>query len=186
MNQQGRVVRTLACLVGAMTAAAALLAWADPTGALPEPALSTEQIIALAEARVVDATRAGAAMWREIAITPGTALPGHGTKLVGAPARDDVHFSVDVDGRAECGLPWRRQQFVTGAAGAVRIEVVEPSAGGPMTSSQWLCVRTLIAALNRRVMPPGGSLPIRLHAAWARVYGLEEGAVHRLATGGHL
>ncbi len=174
--------KTLGWLVASMTIATALLGWADPSNPHAPMPLAPDQIMRLARARVAEAPGPAADRWDRVEITAGMAVSHTGTLRAPATAPSDAHFIVDDDGRPHCAASWHLQEPADGADDAVRIEVRRRRVGGPMTAAQWLCVRSLIRALNDRAANSDVSLPVRLHPAWSQVYGIEDDALLTLAA----
>jgi hypothetical protein len=174
--------KALGALVLAMSGVSSLLSWLDPSGPASTPTASAAELLALARSVVLDGTEVEPARWQaiEIVAVPPGAAPGR--LLRAAPDRRESHFAVDDLGHPRRLARWREQSTVASSTGAVRIEVVQTDLEAPMTAAQWASLQALIVTINEQVHPTGASLPIRLAGEWARVYGLDEGALLALAT----
>ncbi len=190
MDQPTRVWKTLACLVTAMTGTAAFLGWLDPTPPLTSDVLPYGEIIRLARSAVFDDVVIRHDQWQEVEIGAADSVAS-GMFLSAAAAvgprameRGDSHFYVGRDGRAVRARRWRDQRALHPAPWApsvsphtIRIQVSRLREGEPMSPSQWLCVRVLVAAISEGIAPDGQGLPVRLAKGWEKVYGVEHGSM---------
>jgi hypothetical protein len=172
--------KTMGCLVSAMTVTGVLLSWLSPSSGFVSEETAVRFAIDAARAAVHASDAPDRASWRGVEIVAGAATASAGAMLAARTKHEDCHFSIDDEGDADPLGPWFAA--VPARSGIVRIRVSQPDLLQPMTPRQWLTVRSLIAAINERVPHPGPSLPIRLHADWARVYGVSEDAVFELAA----
>lgn len=151
MNSQSRMAKTLGCLVGAMTAGAALLHWIEPS----TPPDSTRFAIQLRAQEMRDAVR------------PDTNSPRSTWQgvIIRADAESDptpaaAHFRVTARGDLEPGADWRRQQG-DGPSGFVEVVIDAPrSAGGRLASAQANTLLALLTELRRAYVP--ADTPIRI------------------------
>ena len=174
-----RMFKTLGCLVSAMTVTGLLLSWLSPTSGFVSEEAAVRSAIIAARAAVRESDAPSRTNWRGVEIVPGPSTTSAGAMLAARNTREDCHFSIDDQGDAHSLAPWRAA--LPAPAGIVRIRVSQPNFEQPMTPRQWLSVRSLIAALNEEVPHAGPALPVRLHADWARIYGVSEDAVFELA-----
>lgn len=156
MNQRQRMLKTLAALVVAMTAATWLLGQLDGRIGGLTTGGPADRILMAARNTVgqVDA-RDGWIRVDVVAADEG----GPGRLLAGRVVRAGYHFRVDVDGRVAASADWRAQREVSEPAGSVVIHC-DRSAGGTITTAQWLAVKAIAASLPSPERSPG--LPIRL------------------------
>jgi hypothetical protein len=173
--------KALGCLVLAMTGASLLLAWLDPSPPIvTPPTVSSGERLAGMRRVVMERVDVQDGCWNSIEIVAGTAAAS-GRLLRASSHQREVHFVVDDLGRAHRIGLWNDQRGAAGKAGMVRIEVVQPRSGEPMTAAQLATLQALILAIDEEIMPGSFSLPIRLDGAWSRVYGLQESDVFDIA-----
>ena len=200
------MLKTLACLVGAMTAASALLGWIDPhTGARfqsrtsglraeafrlqpdarslwPEyrrsDSASSDTTLRLARSLVADDVMVREGQWRDVEILAGPVMTASAPLLAATANRDEYHFHIGLKGRPTRTSRWSRQEAFAGYPHTVRIQVARREEHQPTLPSQWHCVRALFAALDEAIAPAGMPLPVRLQAEWAQVYAADRTAVH--------
>ncbi|MGD2108214.1 MAG: hypothetical protein PVI86_02360 [Phycisphaerae bacterium] len=174
MNQQARMLKTLASLAVAMTATSVLLGWMDPSPPLPDDAPSAAELAELGESLVAEGIALRAGRWDTIEIVAGDAADVGGAYLA-APSRNDTHFLVGYSGRPSRTPQWVRQESAASDARTIRIEVARPKHGSGMSRVQWHAVRGLVASLHTRLSAEPVALPVLLQGAWATAYGLEPG-----------
>jgi len=174
MNQQNRMIKTLACLAVAMTATSALLSWIDPSPPLPRVALSTEELAGLGQSLVTDGVTVREGRWARIEISAGDAGELAGSYLA-ATSHSTTHFLVDLDGRPTRTTRWVRQEDTAQDGHSIRIEVARHGSVDRMSRVQWLAVRGLVAAIHARIADGPSRLPVLLQGGWAAAYGLEPG-----------
>ncbi|UCF32624.1 MAG: hypothetical protein JSV78_09855 [Phycisphaerales bacterium] len=181
MQARTRMFKALGCLVLAMTGASLLLAWMDPSPPIiSPPTISGDERLAGMRGVVVERVDVRDGRWNSIEIVAG-ASAASGRLLRASSQQREVHFVVDDLGKPHRIGLWDDQRGAAGKVGTVRIEVVQPRSGEPMTAAQLATLQALILAINEEIMPGDSSLPIRLDGAWSRVYGLQEGDVFDLA-----
>ncbi len=169
MDQRTRMVKTLAYLVVAMTGTSMLLGWLDPSLPPSAGALSNDVIIHLAREAVTQDVEILGDEWAEVRV--GLDARTLSSTLLAAPAgRADWHFLVGVDGRPSRAVTWQSQEQVPGSPHVVHIHVVEAIDGGLVSSAQWLCVRALIASLDRAAGQGGETLPVQFDDSIDRLY----------------
>ena len=160
MDQRTRTLRTLACLVGAMISTAAFLHWIDPSPARSSAAPPASAISHMAQLAVADRIAIRGGQWREIEVVAAQAGLTFSPLLTASADRWAVHFLIDPTGRTFGTRRWRRQEPWTDSPNTVRIAVSTAGADRTTTPAQRLCVRELIAALNREITPGGPWLPV--------------------------
>lgn len=177
MDQRSRMTRTLGCLATAMTAAAALLAWADPTVSVPRAIRSPDEIRQSVHDLLAESVFFDPDMWHDVEILacPSTARPA--SFLTALPAEADYHWLVDDDARLAQTDLWRGQSGVADAPHTLRISVSRRAGGQPMSSAQWLCVRTLVTSLTAATGSDQLAHSVRLHPSWGSIYGIEDGTL---------
>lgn len=181
-----RMFKTLGCLVSAMSVTGVFLSWLAPSADLLPEREQIRRALDRARSAVArsGADRAGSphhSAWRGIEIVPGPSTAAATSLLAARSGQETCHFSVDDAGIADSLPPWQSARSAAHRDGIVRIRVSQTDFDQPMSAAQWLAVRSLIAALSGTTDHLGPSLPIRLHAEWARVYGVSESAVFELA-----
>jgi hypothetical protein len=171
------MLKVLGTLASAMVVTSLLLSWLEPTvpSASSRPSaeeLASSSALAVHEPSVLERNR-----WRAIEIVPGPASSLTAARLSAIPDSTESHFVVDDHGRVAGLRRWRDQLAPSDAPHAVRIQVSRVDRDGPMTESQWLAVRSLVAALHEEIAPAADPLPVSIEDGWARQHGLAEGAV---------
>jgi hypothetical protein len=180
MNPRKRMIVVLATLVASMTAAAAVLAWADPTEEAAARQLAPREILVVVQTVVGSADSGSLPANHPVAIVAAEDRVTEGRLLRATGRQRTCHFWIDADGRPFRGSLWDQFNAAEGCPDGVRLEVVPPGKGQPMTTTQWLTVRALVDVLSERV---GGEvrLPVSLGPDWSTVYGVEEGRLFELA-----
>lgn len=190
MDQPTRMFRTLGCLVAAMTGAAAWLGWMDPSAPLASELTSVDAVLRQTHSLVVDGVAIHKGQWDSVDIVAGPSRAA-GTMLAAQADHREIHFQVDLAGRASRTARWQRQQAPVVGQGTVVIAVARDSARPGISRAQWRCLGGLLAALRESASAtnhldaPDNTLddsnapafPVRVHAEWARVYGLEPGTI---------
>ena len=162
MDQRTRTLKTLVCLVGAMTSTAVFLGWIDPSVAPTADARSASEIRQLAQAAVSENVALHLQQWHDIEVLAGPAGVSAAPLLAAKPERREAHFLVGLDGRPHRTSRWRKQQPLAGSPHTVRIKVAVVNADRQVTSAQRLCVRALVAALNEGITANTSALPVRV------------------------
>ena len=177
MDQRSRMTKTLGCLATAMTAAAALLAWADPTVSVPRTSRSPDEIRQSVHDLLAEGASFDPNMWHDVELLacPSTARPAR--FLTSLPAEADYHLLVDDDARLAQTDLWRGQFDVADAPHTLRIGVSRRAPGQPMSSAQWFCVRTLVTSLSAVAGSDQLARSVRLHPSWGSIYGIEDGTL---------
>ncbi len=180
MAQQTRMVATLVVLVVSMCGTSVVLSWLDPS--LPEGfnSLASNQIVSLARVAVTQDVVVDTRLWHEIEVAP-VRSPSRSTLLsaiankprsnhTGSEQTQEQgnledpspwHFRIAPDGRPIRGTCWRDQQEIESAPDAIRIELgAASSSGASITSSQWFCLRVLVAAINESAQRGGEPLTV--------------------------
>lgn len=171
MDHRTRMWKTLGCLAAAMSGTAALLGWMNPTRPHSAVILGPDKIVRLAQKAVSDGGVIRGDRWVDVEVAPAPARIAQERMLAATGASSTWHFLVDRYGRPASSRDWRAQKPAPDAPGAVRVLVVRPDGEQAMSAAQWLCVRTLAAALNDPARSDETSLPIRLHDGLARTNG---------------
>ncbi len=160
MDQRARTITVLACLVGAMTGAATLLAWMDPSIPPPPEPLSQPQLVSLAHSLVNNAVVIDPELWDQVEVVAGPRTPHTGTWLAARSENSQSHFFIDDTGRPSRASRWCAQRQSEVHPHAIRIRVTPPVIGPYMSTAQLLCLRALVDALDGAVSP--GSTPLRV------------------------
>ena len=174
MNQQTRILKTLASLAVAMTATSALLGWIDPSPPLPTSSLSSDELANLGESLVAGGITVRDGRWDKIEISAGHAKNASPSYLT-ATSRNDSHFLIGLDGRPTRTPKWVRQEAAAQDTHAIRIEVARRDETRGMSRVQWEAVRGLVSSLHARLSDRHVDLPVLLQGAWATAYGLKPG-----------
>ncbi len=192
------MLKTLACLVGAMTAASALLGWIDPyagarfqsrTSGLRAAAFrlqpdarslwpeysrshnpSSDTALSLARSLVADDVVVREGQWNDVEILAWPVMTTSAPLLAATANRNEYHFRIDLEGRPSRTSRWSRQEAFAGYPHTVRIQIACREGHQPMSPAQWHCLRALFAALDEAIAPAGMRLPVRLQAEWTQVY----------------
>lgn len=151
MDQRRRMYNTLGCLAGAMTGAASLLAWIDPTPSIPPAVLTHEELLSTARSLVFDSVTIQPARWRTVEVVEGPSLRGPSVALTAGADLNESHFYIDDEGRPSRGNRWDRQVAPSNAPHTIRIEIAADDTGPPPSSAQQLSVQALLDALNDAV-----------------------------------
>ena len=99
MDQRARTITVLACLAGAMTGTASLLAWMDPSIPPPPEPLSHHQLEILARSLVNDAVVIEPNIWHRVEVVADPGLTQSGTWLAARAETSQSHFFIDDTGR---------------------------------------------------------------------------------------
>jgi hypothetical protein len=168
MKPQKRMIKMLACLVGSMCGAAALLAWIEPGAgrAFLDPAQMAEfvhQVVASDDASPLRT-------WQNIVIDhqPGDASGRARLAATWERPSTDHHFRIDADGALLSSPAWQRQDdcpMPDGRAGTIRIVLTCPADAGRVPAAQWLTLRALLTELNRDCATAGAQLPVTIRGS---------------------
>ncbi len=176
MDRHGRMVRTIVCLVVAMSGTSALLGWMDPSPAVSLRPLTIET--ALHEARSVVAASPWIVgePWERIEVLAGEPTEAIPAFLAATALRDHHHFRVELDGRLSRTTGRHRCEPAGDDACSVRVEIARPEERQAMSRAQWNSLRALITALHEAANRVDPAWLVTFDEAWAKVYGLEPGA----------
>jgi hypothetical protein len=173
MDKPRRVLKTLTCLVGAMTGTATLLAWMDPSLPFTPDPVDFDDLQAAVDELVFEGTDLGPASWDAVEIVTDLDGPARSAMLAGRPDGPTWHFYIDGRGRLSRSEHWYRQWPVPEAPERVRIAVAGSGPGAPMAEPQGRCLQVLVAALNHALSRGDGrALSIEVDENWAAAYGL--------------
>lgn len=161
MDKPGRMVKTLACLVGAMTGTTTLLGWIDPSRPVPPEMLAPGELVLLARSVVGDPERIDVDQWEEVEVTTGAGLTRTGRLLAARGGPAHYHFYIDAAGRPVHTSRWQEQQAVWPGSKVVRIEVANRGAGLPLNAAQMRCVQVVVSVLNEVLGGPKTGIPVR-------------------------
>lgn len=175
MNQSTRMFKTLGFLVVAMTAASALLGWADPSVDQSEPELTAQQVLSRATSLVNKNVDIRFGHWLDIDILSGPPVQHSGRLLTASADTDQAHFYVDEMGHLYRGVMWRYQEASNEEPDSIRIRVSSPGEHQPMSAAQWTGLRALISSLNQSLSGSENSMPAYLEESWSNIYGLDAG-----------
>jgi len=176
MDHSTRMLRTLGVLVVSMTGTAALLSWIDPSPAATGPTVSIEELVDAARTAVTERTRPIRGRWAGVQLQAQPASTGAERLLTAQAAIEDVHFTVDENGRCISSELWHRQGFAPDGQPDIRVRIVQTANGEPMSTVQWIGVRALMGALDS-VLGNENDLAVSLEPTFGDVYGLEPGTV---------
>jgi hypothetical protein len=138
MNPQSRMAKTLASLVGAMTAGALVLHWIEPSNP-PSDSRYEIQLIALGVRDAVSQDALGSApTWQGIVVR-GADEPQRMT--------DGSHFGVTDQGRLLAGPNWQAQRPLN-TAGYIEVSIEKPP-GATVPRGQARTLVTLLTELRR-------------------------------------
>ena len=161
MDKPRRVVKTLACLVGAMTGTTTLLGWIDPSHLVPPEGLAPGELVLLARSVVGDPGRININQWEEVEVTTGSGPTGTGRLLAARSHPSHYHFHIDAAGRPVHTSRWQEQQSAWPGSKVVRIEVADRGAGLPWNAAQMRCVQVVVSVLDEILGDPETDLPVR-------------------------
>lgn len=155
MEQQKRMVGTLACLVVSMTGTAALLGWIDPSKSTMAVTLSaTDTTFGYVNpVKDVDFRRE---RWDEVDVVLLEQSDGKGND--GAIA----HLYVDEVGDVDYDPLWLEQLSIDGHPRAIRIAVQLHPSDSVMNQQQQSTVSAILAAINSSKSDRGQSIPAEL------------------------
>lgn len=174
MDKPRRVVKTLACLVGAMTGTTTLLGWIDPSHPVPSEVLAPGDLVLLARSVVGDPGRIDVDQWEEVEVTTATSPTKAGRLLAARSGPIPYHFHIDAAGRPVHTSRWQEQQAVWPGSKVVRIEVANRGAGLPWNEAQMRCVQVVVSVLNEVLGGSETGLPVR----WGNVGSGGSGLFH--------
>lgn len=148
MTQRIRMLRTLTCLVVAMSGTAALLGWIDPSDPASLDAAAADEIVQLTRAVVEEDVAVVQGRWRSVEVRwePGPAPSG--AMLAASDYAEPCHFFLAPDGRPTRGLYWQHQTAAPGRAGVITIHLASHGRGNPLTPGQHFGLRALLLALH--------------------------------------
>lgn len=161
MSHPKRMWGTLGCLALAMTGTAALLGWIDPTNRFWNNPASAKEVVQLAQSAVWDEVDVDAARWRSVEIVPTVAAGRGGALTAQSAASPEYHFLIDETGRTERCEAWWTQATPLDAPSTVRVRVVQLG-GSTLPPLQALAIESVLAAINRVVLPGDQRLPVRV------------------------
>lgn len=154
------MLRTLACLAGAMTSTTVFLHWLDPSLASPMKTLHENEIKALSRSLVTDSIEIRRELWRQVAVVPDSVRGGDGIFLAASPDISLCHFYVDDSGLPSRARGWARQITSPDSPNTIRIQVARVRDASEFPAdSQWLAIRGLVSALDA-ALARNVSLPI--------------------------
>ncbi len=176
MDRHRRMVRTIVCLVAAMSATSALLGWMDPSPAVPLRPLTIETALHEARSIVAESPWIAGEPWERIEVLAGASSEAVPAFLTATASRDRHHFRVELDGRLSSTTNRHRCEPATDDACAVRVEIARPEERQVMSRAQWNSLRALITALYEAANRANPACPVTFDETWAKLYGLEPGA----------
>lgn len=159
------MLKALACLFGAMTTTASLLAWMDPSQPLPPEPLTEMELRSLANSLVTESIVLQSDRWEQVEVLAGPHRPSGGVMLAALADWAEPHFFVDDLGRPYRASRWCTQTPSAGRAHTIRIQVAPRRPGAAATLSQWACVQALVGALHAGLAVPDDSLPVQIDPA---------------------
>ncbi len=166
------MLKTIAALVGSMTATSFLLGWMDPSNALTAPTPSVDELLPIARLLVADDVTIDPERWHGMEI-----LTGHrrgSTLLAAQTGHQRHHFHIDAAGLISRTTGWTRQQLVGPSASLVTVRIDPSTVDMHMSRAQWNGVHALLLALEEA---GARHLEVSLDAEWKRAYGLEPDSV---------
>ena len=166
------MLKTLAVLVGSMTATSFLLGWMDPSSPLVSPTPSVDDLLPLARLLVADDVKIDPAQWQGMELLTGRRRGS--TLLAAQTANQGHHFHIDAAGMISRTTGWTRQQYVGSSTGVVIVRIVPSTTDKHMSRGQWNGIHALLLALEES---GARGLKVSLDAEWKRTYGLEPGSV---------
>ncbi len=181
-DNPGRVIKTLVCLVGAMTGTTTLLGWMNPSQSFPPEELTSGDLIHVARSVVDDDVRIDAGLWEEVEVLTSIDPGAMGPFLAAHADRGDYHFYIDGNGRPVRTGRWRRQQPSPLRPNAIRIEVASRGDSLLLTSAQLRCLRAIVAVLSESLGYAGAELPVRWGQDGRKDHGLDRAAFVRIGA----
>ena len=166
------MVKTLVCLVVAMTGTSVFLNWLDPTPDQTADALPPSEILRLARAAVTQDVVVRHDRWYQVSVSVGDRDSG-ATYLEARTQSPAWHFRVEANGRPIRAALWRDQRSLPAWPHTVRIEVDRAQHTGDLSTAQWNSIRALAACISEGAAPDGGGLPIRFDELPSTVRGAE-------------
>ena len=161
MDKPRQVVKTLACLVGAMTGTTTLLGWIDPSHLVPPEVLAPGELVLLARSVVGDPGRIDVDQWDEVEVSTGAGPTRMGRLLATRADPAHYHFYIDTAGRPVHTSRWQEQEAAWPGSKAVRIEVANRGAGLPWNAAQMRCVQVVVSVLNEALGAHETGIPVR-------------------------
>lgn len=156
---------TLGCLVLAMTACTALLAWLEPLGVRSVGLTG----LAFPREQTTDALDAGgdeASLQRgiiDIVSSSGRVSPAQ--RVLAATRRDGVDFVVFEDGAIRAGDRWTRRSRGKTPESHISICVAGVANQNDVPVTQWVGLRALLVGLGARIENAGGRMSIRIDSS---------------------
>jgi len=147
MNQQMRMWKTLACLVGAMTVTAALLTWIEPKGSSLR-SFGSDVPVQSARSAIFENVSIKPGAWRTVevfAIDPDA----DSSMLLAKNADSFSHFCVHADGSVSRTSAWLKQRHIGASPRAIRIMVAPAQEmNGKLSEAQNTTLRSLMDLLQ--------------------------------------
>ncbi|MCH8966612.1 MAG: hypothetical protein IID43_02955 [Planctomycetes bacterium] len=160
MDQRARMVKTLVCLVVAMTGTSVFLNWLDPTPDQTADALPPSEILRLARAAVTQDVVVRHDRWQQVSVSVGGRDTG-ATYLEARTQSPAWHFRIEANGRPIRATLWRDQRLLPAWPHTVRIEVDGAHHTGDLSAAQWMSIRELVAFITQAAARDGSTLPVR-------------------------
>jgi len=167
MDSRTRMFKTLGVLAGTMTACAMFLAWIAPPDADVTILTRPEPVRDGAAAAVDTLEDATLAPWRSVDITSASGSPMPGVAALSATRSGSFHFRVSRYGHVHAESPWRRQVRL-GPRHRVVIGLSGIEQGEPLPLAQWVGLRTLLATLENRLLPPNERIAVTIESLIAQ------------------
>lgn len=156
---------TLGCLVLAMTACTAVLAWLEPYGGRSTGLTG----LAFPRQQATDALDAGgdtASLQRGIIdIVSSGGGESAARPVLAATRRGDVDFVVFEDGAIRAGERWTRRSHGKTPESPISVYVVGVANQNDVPVTQWVGLRALLVRLGARIENTGGRTSIRIDSS---------------------
>lgn len=161
MDQRARMFKVLTCLALAMTGAAGLLSWIEPTGPGSSGAPDLAQVVAQARQAVTGDTSVSLGRWCQIDLSLcDDRLAGRTDVLAAVPSNDQYHFFVGDAGVVQANACWWEQESIARHGDAVRVGVYYRSGQSAVPLPQAIALQALVRELNRCCAAPSWALPV--------------------------